>query len=343
MERDTPSIYYIPRCFCNKTASVRLSEITRTLIYDCHYVKHANPWSSGALLEYKRSMYNTTCNLTKTSGKENPSYSPTAQTTQTLPATHLSSTANFNLFELPTISKALSVLTTQSALFAATIPRSTSHALNEPSSTSTVTSSTSISTVSSMPSTSLIATETYGNDNKSICESNSENKICVFHVHEPVWDELCRAKNLNKDHRDLGACPFFNLTFCIYFKTVNNFAINIPFIPKCYCKRNIFLTRVVKPHNKGRWYMACAHYNIPGARPKCTYFQWLDDFKFDKTKYQADHDYFLKFPQVWIAEPTNRKWRDELANNLDNFFDFDFDYLIINNFKFTTFFGYSKR
>lgn len=42
----------IPECFCGKIASCRLSERPGILIYDCYYVKHANPWNLGNLLEY---------------------------------------------------------------------------------------------------------------------------------------------------------------------------------------------------------------------------------------------------------------------------------------------------
>ncbi|CAJ0639452.1 8007_t:CDS:2 [Entrophospora sp. SA101] len=143
-------------------------------------------------------------------------------------------------------------------------------------------------------------TETMDNDGDdgSDCSKSKENKICAFHVHQPIWNEMCRGESLNNNHPELNTCPFFNFTFCVIFNTITEFPINIPAVPRCYCGKPIVLRRIIRRHNKGKWFMSCASYQIPGARPKCAWFEWANKVLYDKkdqsnisiSEEEKDHD-----------------------------------------------------
>ncbi|CAJ0917338.1 21465_t:CDS:2, partial [Entrophospora sp. SA101] len=121
------------------------------------------------------------------------------------------------------------------------------------------------------------------------------------------------------------------------FQTINQYPINIPSVPRCYCKRPIVLTRITTPGNIGRWYMACAsyHVSVPGAKPKCSFFKWADEVLYDKND-QCFHDDFYKFEQVFIREPTYQNWRKRLVYiqdaHINNRDDDNFLTSINNNF-----------
>ncbi|CAJ0909019.1 1161_t:CDS:2 [Entrophospora sp. SA101] len=190
----------IPTCFCGKIASCRLSERPGILIYDCYYVKHANPWNLGSLLEYDNE------NHAITNVKYKFSY----------------------LSEEETIEESISI--TPPAL-----------------------------------STSLTSTteEIVDNNIESDLCKQKENSICGFHVHQPIWNELCYGRGSQKNHPELNTCPFFNFTYCVFFETINGFPINTPSVPRCYCNKPIVLRRIgANSNNFGKWFMSCASYQV---------------------------------------------------------------------------------
>jgi len=192
--------FIIPTCFCGKIASCRLSERPGILIYDCYYVKHANPWNLGNLLEYDNE------NHAVTNVKYKFSY----------------------LSEEETIEESIS--TTPPAL-----------------------------------STSLTSTteEIVDNNIESDLCKQKENSICGFHVHQPIWSELCYGRGSQKNHPELNTCPFFNFTYCVFFETINGFPINTPSVPRCYCNKPIVLRRIgANSNNFGKWFMSCASYQV---------------------------------------------------------------------------------
>ncbi|CAH1759776.1 4517_t:CDS:2 [Entrophospora sp. SA101] len=193
------------------------------LIYDCYYVKHANPWNLGSLLEYDNE------NHAITNVKYKFSY----------------------LSEEETIEESISI--TPPAL-----------------------------------STSLTSTteEIVDNNIESDLCKQKENSICGFHVHQPIWNELCYGRGSQKNHPEL----------------------------------NTFLRRIgANSNNFGKWFMSCASYQIPGARPKCAWFKWPGLVKYD-SKDQCSHDDIYRFEQVLIIEARYQKWQYEknLGKNIQS-------------------------
>ncbi|CAJ0908988.1 1153_t:CDS:2 [Entrophospora sp. SA101] len=162
-------------------------------------------------------------------------------------------------------------------------------------------------------STSLTSTteEIVDNNIESDLCKQKENSICGFHVHQPIWNELCYGRGSQKNHPELNTCPFFNFTYCVFFETINGFPINTPSVPRCYCNKPIVLRRIgANSNNFGKWFMSCASYQIPGARPKCAWFKWPGLVKYD-SKDQCSHDDIYRFEQVLIIEARYQKWQYE--------------------------------
>ncbi|CAG8554680.1 14683_t:CDS:2, partial [Ambispora leptoticha] len=107
--------------------------------------------------------------------------------------------------------------------------------------------------------------------------------ICAFHVHAKPWFEILSKAdrpNQNKSHRELSKCPYFNLTFCIWFNLNNTFPKRYFFAPKCNCGKPVVLdTSKVT----GKLIFLCRNYYDNSALPRCSWSRWAENVKFENT------------------------------------------------------------
>ncbi|KAG1187213.1 hypothetical protein G6F36_005593 [Rhizopus arrhizus] len=98
------------------------------------------------------------------------------------------------------------------------------------------------------------------------------NYICGFHMHMHSWGKL-KAKLMEKkgvriatDHRELRACPLYNLSFCAMFSVTNIYAKRSLTVPTCFCKRPVILK-----DQGGTLEFVCMNCDVEGAKPKCSW------------------------------------------------------------------------
>ncbi|KAK9718166.1 hypothetical protein K7432_005709 [Basidiobolus ranarum] len=117
----------------------------------------------------------------------------------------------------------------------------------------------------------------------------TQDKICGFHIHKKAWDSFFSGKtsvHLNNDnfqHRELKLCPFFNFTFCVYFRLSNAYSKQYPVTPTCFCGGRVIINRTYREgKNYRRYGFGCPNYKIGGRRERCTWFLWAEQLRFDR-------------------------------------------------------------
>ncbi|ORX85219.1 hypothetical protein K493DRAFT_341818 [Basidiobolus meristosporus CBS 931.73] len=120
-------------------------------------------------------------------------------------------------------------------------------------------------------------------------ENDSQPKICGFHIHKKAWDSFFFGKmppyryNDNFEHKELKLCPYFNFTFCVYFRLSNPFAKQYHITPTCFCGQNVTINRTYREgKNYRRYGFGCPNYKRYHSREKCTWFLWAEDLRFER-------------------------------------------------------------
>ncbi|CAG8753639.1 28094_t:CDS:2 [Gigaspora margarita] len=110
---------------------------------------------------------------------------------------------------------------------------------------------------------------------------NNDNKVCGFHIHKEIWDKFFdNPSKINPYDRELSICPYFNFTFCVYFRKWNDYQKNHFPPPLCFCERPVILRNT----SKNKPMFVCSNYLINGAKPKCIYHVYADNQAFKKSE-----------------------------------------------------------
>ncbi|CAG8844008.1 736_t:CDS:2 [Gigaspora margarita] len=76
---------------------------------------------------------------------------------------------------------------------------------------------------------------------------SSDVKVCCFHIHKEALDSFFdNSGRIRNAYEELKICPFFNLTYCAYFRTWNNHLMN-GVQPKCTYHLFANITAFKKP------------------------------------------------------------------------------------------------
>ncbi|CAG8472610.1 10613_t:CDS:2 [Cetraspora pellucida] len=153
------------------------------------------------------------------------------------------------------------------------------------------------------------ASDDYSNSNRNgdepskISANPLKPTICGFHIHKDTWDAFFdNPDRIYPYHPELSTCPFFNFTFCAYFRMRNNYPLSHPPPPLCFCGTPVVMRFSARDR---RLMFVCRNYLIDGARPKCTWHVYADLVAFEKPN-GCTHP-VKKQPTVGLVEPETDK------------------------------------
>ncbi|KAJ8656300.1 hypothetical protein O0I10_008094 [Lichtheimia ornata] len=108
-------------------------------------------------------------------------------------------------------------------------------------------------------------------------QDEKAQKICGFHIHGKAWSTFRERGRLDADDPELSVCPYFNFTFCVRFRVINDYSKQTLAVPRCFCG-----LRVKMAEQNDRIVFKCPNYDIDGAKPKCAWNLWAEQVAFGK-------------------------------------------------------------
>ena len=106
-------------------------------------------------------------------------------------------------------------------------------------------------------------------------QDDKAQKICGFHIHGRAWNMFRERGHLDVNDPELSVCPYFNFTFCVRFRVINDYSKQTLTVPRCFCG-----LRVKMAEQNDRLVFKCPNYDIDGAKPKCAWNLWAEQVAF---------------------------------------------------------------